>query len=128
MTNPLTPITLEDERRQRYAFRPQSDMTPIESALCAQLFVKMVMSAWHGPVDWRSYVEEHRLARHFAGPLNLSEKTMPTASQGDAGDEPPIKLIDVVATRDLESGIPKGYRIKILEGMPIPDGYERTEA
>lgn len=63
---PLTPITLEDQRGTKYAFCPQSDISPLESVLIAQLFTKMLLTARTGAVDWPTYVAEHRLIRHFA--------------------------------------------------------------
>lgn len=62
---PITPITLETQDRRKWAFRPQSDMTALESALLAQLFAQMIMTVWHGSKNWPAYVSEHKLDRHF---------------------------------------------------------------
>lgn len=133
---PLRPITLEAADGERWAFRPQTDMTPIESALIAQLFVRMVMTVWKGPVDWRSYAREHRLERHF-----LTVKPLPIKAPGDIlkvslrdGETiRDLKRVEYIAERDTSiphdqeiqgaNGWRKGYRLVLLEGMPVPEGF-----
>lgn len=146
MTNdlqPLRPLTLEAQDGSKHAFRPQADMTPLESALISQLFIRMVMSVWNGPVDWPTYVEEHKLDRHFTlidlnvGALEDPEESTQSIKDGaeqlrklygsNRATEP--RLVRYAAAADIahpaagSRGWKKGDVLTLLEGMPVPDGF-----
>lgn len=46
-------------------FAPQEDISSSEVALLLNLAVKLLMNRELGIPDWRSYLEQHGLARHF---------------------------------------------------------------
>lgn len=146
---PLRPLTLEVQDGSKHVFRPQADMTPLESALIGQLFIRMVMSVWNGPVDWPTYVEKHKLERHFtlvATPLMaLAERSstrpahpvlidtfMSETRSADAEtllDTMAPRLVRYAAVADIADpaagsrGWKKGDVLTLLEGMPVPDGF-----
>lgn len=153
MTNdlqPLRPLTLEAQDGSKHAFRPQADMTPLESVLISQLFIRMVMSVWNGPVDWPTYVEEHKLERHFTlvetplmavpyrevytGTSKVVVEPEPEMIRTESGgiisfDAPPPRLVRYAAAADIANpaagsrGWKKGDVLTLLEGMPVPDGF-----
>lgn len=91
MVEPLRPLTLEDEHKAKYAFRPQSDITPMEAVLISQLFVRMVMTVWSGPVDWPTYVTEQKLDRHFVR-VTFPVPPNPYAETRDVKVPPPLEV------------------------------------
>ena len=68
----ITPIVLKDADGGMAVFHPQADMTGIEAVLVAQLFAKVIIMGTVNPVvpaDWRSYLKDYRLERHFEAVL-----------------------------------------------------------
>lgn len=124
MSDPITPISLENAEGRKAAFMPQSDMTALESALLTQLFVKMILNRSGQPLDWEGYVAGHKLGRHFA--LTGPAATDAYNWKAEAGD-PRTKTI--VAERDM-LGVTKGTKLQVLADMPVLDGWveEKGEA
>lgn len=112
MAEPISPITLEDSELQKYAFRPQSDMTGLEAALLAQLFIKMLLNRSGTLPDWMTYVSEHALERHFVFVGPPSDNVVDVQVHG--------KL-----TRTLTNDA--GDVLVLTEDMPIPDGWRLVE-
>jgi hypothetical protein len=57
-------VALHDpEGKPAVRFAPARDIKPYELALIMNLFVKMAVSGKEQ--DWRSYLAEHKLERHF---------------------------------------------------------------
>lgn len=108
----VRPITLEDAQLNKYAFLPQDNITPLESVLIAQLFTRLVMTAWKGgPLDWQSYILENKLDRHFMR-VDRVGATM------DTSEPAPARMIAYIAKRD-DGDIKKGATISLIEGMPV---------
>jgi len=65
MIEPLL-LTLPDESQQH--FTPRADITPFELAMLLGLFAKLLAAdrARATIPDWRGYLEEHKLERHFS--------------------------------------------------------------
>lgn len=98
------------------------------------------MSVWNGPVDWPTYVEEHKLERHFtiiATPLMAVpyREVYTGTSKVVAEPEPEMtraaapRLVRYAAAADIahpaagSRGWKKGDMLTLLEGMPVPDGF-----
>jgi hypothetical protein len=118
---PVTPITLEDASKNRYAFRPQSDMTALEAALICQLFTKMTLNRSGDALDWPAYVQDHRLWRHFTPPLGEmkipEDAIAPGAYVEVPSDAPLPKMITIQ-----NIGQPE-LSCTVTDDMPIPDGW-----
>lgn len=62
---PISPMTLEDAAG-KVEYRPQADITALEAAQANAMMLRLML--WTGPglPDWRGFVAEHGLGRHFA--------------------------------------------------------------
>lgn len=127
---PITPIVLETQTGERWAFQPQSDITPLESVLISQLFNKMVLTYWHGPADWPAYVRDHKLERHFTqvGLTIVKQDNDPAIARWPAGGAESVKTVVYVSERKIYDprGLlawPAGRRLLLTEGMPVPEGF-----
>lgn len=105
---PVMSIELVDPQGNLVVFDPQPDVSPFESVLLSQLFIKLVLNRTGALPDWPAYVSRHGLWRHFTAP-ELNAATL------DAQTPKPI----VVERRTDDAS----HRMTILEGMPIPEGY-----
>ncbi len=62
---PVGDLTLEDPRG-RVIYAPQQDITTYELALIVRLFFRMTLGGPNGQTpDWRAFIAEHKLERHF---------------------------------------------------------------
>lgn len=100
---PVMSIELVDPQGNLVVFDPQPDVSPFESVLLSQLFIKLVLNRTGALPDWPAYVARHQLGRHFTPTVETPPKT-------------------IVVERALE-GVDAAHRMIILEGMPIPEGY-----
>ena len=67
-TMPVGTITLTD-RVGDVTYTPQKDITTYELAMITRLFFRLSLGNPHGATpDWRGYLEEHKLSRHFTDP------------------------------------------------------------
>ena len=61
----ITPLILHVfDDATTWRFTPQVDITAYEHALITNLLLRLVIAKSSIP-DWRPYVEEHKLERHF---------------------------------------------------------------
>lgn len=58
-------VTLYDAGGARHEFDPQPDITAYELAMITNMAFKLTMNREVGIPDWRGYLEEHKLSRHF---------------------------------------------------------------
>lgn len=58
-------IKLKDDAGGEVEFAPQQDITPFELAMLLNLAVKLLANRELGIPDWRAYIDEHKLTRHF---------------------------------------------------------------
>ena len=63
----IGPVVLEANDGTKAQFMPQSDITPLETALLLQMFIRMVTPTPLGsPIkDWPAFIAAHGLERHF---------------------------------------------------------------
>lgn len=63
---PITMLALTDHTTgDNWRFDPQADITAYELALITNMAFKMTMNRAAGIPEWKPYLEEHKLARHF---------------------------------------------------------------
>lgn len=66
---PVGTLTLEDPQGKTQ-YTPQEDITAYELALLVRLFFRLTLGGPAGATpDWRSFLDEHKLARHFTTAL-----------------------------------------------------------
>lgn len=62
---PVGTLALEDPAG-KVTYAPDADVTAYELALIMRLFFRMTLGGPGGATpDWRAFIEEHRIARHF---------------------------------------------------------------
>lgn len=62
---PVGTLTLEDAQGKS-TYDPQPDIMAYEVALITRLFFRMTLGGPMGATpDWRAFLEEHRIMRHF---------------------------------------------------------------
>lgn len=62
---PIGMVTVYDDGGVRWEFSPQPDITAWEIAMITNMAFKLTMNRAVGIPDWRGYLEEHKLTRHF---------------------------------------------------------------
>ena len=64
-SGPVKPLRLVDGDGIRMEFRPADDITTLELAALLVLLFKLTLSKDVIPPDWKGYLAEHGLGRHF---------------------------------------------------------------